>query len=304
MNFTMSSAIAEADKYYYEDHLRSGGWESCEHTSDGINYLICKHFLKTKDGADVFVAKCNMSVKSTPSELLNTYLNGQGTWDFASTSLVQCIGNNGGNEIMYAQHKVLSAASVKKDCVFERTQVQTSNGYKVYATSVSHSSRPEKYQGYGRSFILFHGCYIFETSPGICDFTFVHCYDFNGWVHDKFIIAEKAKVAARMNKIVRGTKNAVIVPVTNPVIIQSVSNKPSSSSYAEYNQMIRDAQPTYVPEPSNYHQSPLHQPVKPQNIQPTIVNNNTTNSGPNFCPSCGNPSKGMRFCAGCGQKLF
>jgi hypothetical protein len=310
MNFTLSSATAEADKYYYEDHKTAGGWESVEHNSDGINYLISKHYLKTKDGADIFVTKCNMTVKTSTQDLLNTYLNGQGTWDFSSTSSVLSIGNNGGNEIMYAQHKVLSAASVKKDCVFERTVVNVNNGVKVYATSVTHQSRPEKYQGYGRSFILFNGCYILETNPGVCDFTFVHCYDFNGWIHDKFILAEKAKTAARMNKIVRGTKNAVIVPVTNPLIIQtnSNSNKPAQSSYAEYNQLIRDAQPVYTPEPSNPHQSsrPLYEPIHAtnpqlQNLQPV---NTSSSTGPNFCPSCGGASKGMRFCAGCGHKLF
>jgi hypothetical protein len=60
-----------------------------------------------------------------------------------------------------------------------------------------------------------------ETSPGVVDFTFVHCYDFNGWVHDKFVIAEKAKTAARMNKIARGTKNAQIVAVSNPLQVSS-----------------------------------------------------------------------------------
>jgi len=299
MNFTLSSAIAEADKYYYEDHRSAPGWESCEHNSDGINYLVSKHYLKTKDGADVFVTKCNMTVKSTPQDLLNTYLNGQANWDFASTSMIQSIENRGSSEIMYAQHKVLSAASVKKDCVFERSHSLTSNGAKAYATSVTHPSRPEKYQGYGRSFILFHGCYINETSPGTCDFTFVHCYDFNGWVHDKFIIAEKAKTAARMNKLVRATKNAVLVPATNPLVLNPVPLNPnvtkitSGASYAEYNQLIRDAQPTFIPETSNVHQMP-----------PQHLSTQNQSGGPNFCPTCGASSKGMRFCAGCGQKLF
>jgi len=296
MEHSLSSATSEADKYFHEDPRNSAAWESCDHNSDGINYLVSKHYLKTKDGADVYVTKCNMTVKGTTvQDLLSTYLNQQGVWDFASTSLIQSIENKGSSEIMYCQHKVLSAASVKKDCVFERTIVQNSNSAKVYATSVVHPSRPEKYQGYGRSFILFHGCYIIETSPGLIDFTFVHCYDFNGWVHDKFVVAEKAKTAARMNKLVRGTKSAQIVTVTNPLIIQNNSNKPQTSSYAEYNSMVRDAQPTYIPQTSNVHQQPPS-----QNLQAT----NSTTTGPNFCPSCGQASKGMRFCAGCGQKLF
>jgi len=296
MNFTLQNAIAESDKYFNEDPRNTGGWETCEHTSDGINYLVSKHYLKTKDGADVYVTKCNMTVKGTTvQDLLNTYLTQQGTWDFASTSLIQCIENRGSSEVMYAQHKVLSAASVKKDCVFERTHSISGNTAKVYATSIVHPSRPEKYQGYGRSFILFHGCYIIETSPGTIDFTFVHCYDFNGWVHDKFIIAEKAKTAARMNKLVRGTKNAQIVTATNPLILQSNTNKQPTVSYAEYNNMVREAQPTYIPEKSNVHQHPHSQNLKE-------VNNDST--GFNYCPSCGNPSKGMRFCSGCGQKLF
>jgi len=296
--FTLQQAISEVDRYYNENPQNAGGWESVEHNSDGINYLASKHYLKTKDGADVFVTKCNMTVKSSVSDLFNTYWNTQPTWDFASTSAVQILEDRGSDQVVYAQHKVLSAASVKKDCVFERTSSLNSNSEKAYATSVTHSSRPEKYQGYGRSFIYFHGCFIIETSPGVCDFTFVHCYDFNGWVHDKFVIAEKAKTAARMNKIARGTKNAVIVPVTNPLKIQSNNSNSSqvSVSYADYNQMIREAQPIYVPEPENTHQQPPRQNLQAQ--QPL------TSGGPNFCPGCGAGSKGMRFCQGCGNKLL
>lgn len=273
--------------------------------------MVSKHYLKTKDGADVFVTKCNMTVKGcTVGDLFATYWNTQGTWDFASTSAVQILEDRGNSQIVYLQHKVLSAASVKKDCVIERTSTVTNSTAKAYATSVVHKDRPEKYNGYGRSFLIFHACYIQETSPGTLDFTFVHCYDFNGWVHDKFVIAEKAKTAARMNKIVRGTKNAQIVPVTNPLQVNSTSNSQSSSgnlqrsvqsnSYADYNAMIREAQPTFVPEPSNPNQMPPSQGLRQQ--QPT--SNNAPTSGPNFCPSCGASAKGMRFCQGCGTKLF
>jgi len=179
--------------------------------------------------------------------------------------------------------------------------VKTNNKSKVYDTSVPHKSRPEKHEGYGRSYLLFHGCYILETSPGVIDFTFVHCYDFAGWVHDKFVTAEKSKTAARMSKLVKGTKGAVLTTPSSPLVLNSapvqnnnskVAQFSTSNTYAEYNTLIRDAQPTFYPESSNPHQS-----APTQNLQ-------STGQGPNFCPGCGNATKGMRFCATCGNKLF
>jgi hypothetical protein len=88
-------------KYYHEDPQTAGGWESVEHNSDGINYLVSKHYLKTKDGADVFVTKCNMTVKGcTVADLFATYWNQQGTWDFASTSAVQILEDRGNSQIV------------------------------------------------------------------------------------------------------------------------------------------------------------------------------------------------------------
>jgi hypothetical protein len=245
-----------------------------------------------------------MIVKGTSVQaLLDQYMTQQGVWDFGSTSCIQILEQNGNNQIVYLQHKVLSAASVKKDCVIERTQVMVNNGAKVYATSVANNARPEKYQGYGRSFLLFHGCYILETSPGVIDFTFVHCYDFNGWVHDKFVTAEKAKTASRMAKLVKGTKGAVLTTPSTPLVLRGgpqqqqpgtrTAQHTTTNSYAEYNNLIREAQPVFIPETHNPHQS-----------APTQNLNVAQSSGPNFCPSCGTPTKGMRFCASCGTKLF
>jgi len=303
---SLSTASGEADKFFYEDPATSGGWEAVEHNQEGINYLVSKHYLRTKDGADVFVTKCNLKVKSTPQALLNTYLNTQTNWDFASTSSFEVLENKGeAHQIVYAQHKVLSAASNKKDSVVERTWSLKPGEARVYATSVNHNSRPEKYQNYARSFVMFHGVYITEIAHGVCEFTIVYCYDFNGWVHDKFILAEKSKLAARMNKIVKSTQGAQILAVTNPLILPSTSNNSNnkSASYAEYNQIMKDNAPTWESVPVERNQSkPLYQPVKQQ---PTPVNPpSQSGGGPNFCPSCGTSAKGMRFCSGCGTKLF
>jgi len=140
-----------------------------------------------------------------------------------------------------------------------------------------------------------------KKSQEECDFTFVWCYDFNGWVHDKFIVAEKAKVAARMNKLVRSTQGAAIVPVKSPLILQAnnqSSSKPSSS-YAEYNQACKDAQPDWQPPVERNQSKPLYQPVKPQ-----VTESQPTTNSVNFCPTCGTSCKGMKFCPSCGQKLM
>jgi len=257
----------------------------------------------------VFVTKCNYTVQCQPQALFNTYWNGQAQWDFASVSKLESLENRGNSQIMYAQYKALSAASNKKDCVWEKTSNINGNRYQAYAVSVVHPQRPDKFQNHARSFIVFHSCYIVENSPGVCDFTFVWCYDFNGWIHDKFIEGEKGKVATRMNKIIRSTPGAAIVP--NPSPFASAGGPApnnNSASYQEYNNVMREAQPVFTPTPNP---APVNrsmsQPFKPQpaayTLEP-VVQNIAPTSGPNFCPGCGAGCKGMRFCASCGYKMF
>jgi hypothetical protein len=61
----------------------------------------CNNRFSLLDGADVFVTKCNMTVKGcSVADLFATYWNTQGTWDFASTSAVQILEDRGNSQIV------------------------------------------------------------------------------------------------------------------------------------------------------------------------------------------------------------
>jgi len=300
--------MREADAVHRADHMTAGGWESVDHTYEGINFLFTKFYCTTPDKTDVYVTKCSGTAKSTAQEIFNTYWSGQGQWDFSTISKQEILENRGqGCQIVYQQHKTLSAASNKKDVVFERQFYQEGNSFRCYAVSVEHPSRPDKFQQHSRSNILFHGCWISDRSPGVVDIEFVWCWDFNGWVHQKFVDAEKTKVALRLTRIVKNSPGASPVLNHNPLkrVGTPVPGRAPSNSYAEYNQAIREAgapapEPVYVPS-SNIR--PMSQPFKPIPVaQPTPVHA-PTGGGPNFCPNCGGKTAGARFCSGCGTKL-
>eukprot|EP01126_Amoeba_proteus_P061403 TRINITY_DN823_c0_g1_i9.p1 TRINITY_DN823_c0_g1~~TRINITY_DN823_c0_g1_i9.p1 ORF type:complete len:125 (+),score=23.67 TRINITY_DN823_c0_g1_i9:551-925(+) len=80
-----------------------------------------------------------------------------------------------------------------------------------------------------------------ESSPGKVDVRFVWCFDFNGWLHVKFIEAEKTKVALRMTRMIKNIPHSSLgKKVTAPIAKPSQPN-PASSSYAQFNAAMRAA---------------------------------------------------------------
>jgi len=312
-HYSMADAMRQADTIYREDHLTAPGWESVEFpdTYEGVNYLFTKFFCDTPDKTEVFVTKCSVTAKGDKTALFNTYWTGQSQWDFGSVAKIEVLQQRGAqSQVQYLQHKVLSAAAQKKDVVLERQFCDSGNSVTAYAVSVTHPSRPEKYQQHARSFVVFHSFTIQEKSPGICELTSVWCYDFNGWVHQKFVDAEKTKVALRLTKIVKGTSGASLVPNYKPQTRAGTgtAGRAASNTYAEYNAAIRDAnnaapvpEPAYVVSPRQNLPPPFKaQPAAQHVAQPVQAQ---ASSGAKFCSSCGTKAQGGNFCAGCGARL-
>jgi hypothetical protein len=85
-----------------------------------------------------------------------------GGWDTATVSDQHVIEEvqPGRVQIVYQQHKILSAASAKRDLVIVRGWQQEGNGYLVWGTSVpSHPKAPKK-EGYIRAELLYNGWLI------------------------------------------------------------------------------------------------------------------------------------------------
>jgi len=128
----------------------------------------------------------------------------------------------------------------------------------------------------------------------------VWCWDFNGWIHEKFVAAEKLKVAQRVNRIIKNTPGAQFVLNNAPQTRVGSGTAQAGSSYGEYMTVLREAsvpslEQTYAP-PQNIERPP---PFKPQ---PGAASTPAPTAA-KFCSSCGTRSGGGTFCPGCGGKL-
>jgi len=101
---------------------------------------------------------------------------------------------------IYQQHKVLSAATKNRDLLISRCHKQTPDGFFCFATSVESDKVPLNKE-YGRAKLVFSGCNIKELSKARCEVTLISCFDFNGWIHWKFIDKEKEYCALRLMRL-------------------------------------------------------------------------------------------------------
>eukprot|EP01127_Copromyxa_protea_P006688 TRINITY_DN16690_c0_g1_i1.p1 TRINITY_DN16690_c0_g1~~TRINITY_DN16690_c0_g1_i1.p1 ORF type:complete len:292 (+),score=67.07 TRINITY_DN16690_c0_g1_i1:27-902(+) len=280
-----------ADTYFADNN----GWEDVAHTTEGVTYLKSKLVHTTNDKTEVYVTKgCVKATGTTAQKVFDSYWSQQLKWDTSTVAEMKILQDNGNSQIVYQTHKVLSAASAKKDLVFERSYSQDGTGYVIYSHSVESPLMPVQRQ-FGRANLLFHKCTIRDVSPGTVELVFLWCFDFNGWIHVKFIDAEKTKVALRATRIIKNTPGASLVasePVTR------VPSGRVDSNYAQYSQALR-AQETPAPQQPTpqYRAAPVHAPFHATPVaQPAAA-------GPRFCSGCGAKAPEGRFCSSCGFQL-
>jgi len=271
--------------------LENGGFDEVEHTAEGVAYLRSRLIHTTGDKTEIYVTKaCGYTTGVTPKQVFDTYWNLQLKWDATTVSDMRVLQDSVSTQIVHYQHKTLSAASAKKDLVVQRSYSQQHNGYTCYAYSLESSLMPVQKQ-FGRANLLFHKCSILETSPGKVEVTFVWCLDFNGWLHVKFLDAEKTKVAMRVSRIIKNTPGASLdssTPTPTPTL-----TKAPSTNYAQYTASMRAAETAAAPAAPVY-SSPVYS-------SPQVYSSPVASSGSKVCPSCRTAVSG-NFCSTCGGK--
>eukprot|EP01097_Dermamoeba_algensis_P012089 TRINITY_DN972_c0_g1_i1.p1 TRINITY_DN972_c0_g1~~TRINITY_DN972_c0_g1_i1.p1 ORF type:complete len:126 (-),score=26.72 TRINITY_DN972_c0_g1_i1:23-400(-) len=106
----------------------------------------------------------------------------------------------GEGQLVYQQHKTLSAASSKRDVVFRRKYEEQGNTIFAYAASEANPLMPENKQ-FARATLILHGIRIEQLNDKLSRVTLVSCLDFGGWIHEKFLEQEVSRVALRLIKI-------------------------------------------------------------------------------------------------------
>jgi len=143
-----------------------------------------------------------LEIDATADKVFSIFwdINAQRKWDAATTGDISIL-EQGNPQLVYMQHKVLSAASAKRDVLISRGNKKEGNTIWCYATSVTSPKCVEHPKAvFTRATQVFIG-FLIESQGSKCKATLVSCFDFSGWIHIKFINQEVLRVAQRLVKI-------------------------------------------------------------------------------------------------------
>jgi len=210
------------------ENYGSAPWETFGTKNDDVRAVYNKIFCVSKDKVPIFITRASAVLPFSAERVFQTYwdANLELKWNASTVSSMQILRNNGNQQLVYQQHKTLSAASAKRDLLFDRQYERDGSGtYSI--TAVSHpddSVRPVERE-YVRAKIVFHGVQIKPISgKDQCEVTWIWCLDFCGWLHAKFIEQEFTHVAMRISRL---AKNVPTGPAPAPAAPQQRIERPA-----------------------------------------------------------------------------
>jgi len=167
---------------------------------------VCEKVIgQTKDKTDLRLGKATIEVDKPPKAVFELLwdVNGYRHWDSTTVQeqkLVQEIEPNR-TQILHVKHKVLAAASLRRDIVLLRTWKEEPNGgYLIIQTSTTSPKVP-KSGDYVRAEVPFSGFLIEGAGPNKSKVTLTSVLDFGAWIHEKFVEGETVRIGHRLTKI-------------------------------------------------------------------------------------------------------
>eukprot|EP01128_Nolandella_sp_AFSM9_P004023 TRINITY_DN176_c2_g1_i1.p1 TRINITY_DN176_c2_g1~~TRINITY_DN176_c2_g1_i1.p1 ORF type:complete len:274 (-),score=87.29 TRINITY_DN176_c2_g1_i1:400-1221(-) len=198
---TLAEAKAAAEAVLAENYSASDGpWEVTKTKYEEIPFVYNKVNNISKEKVPVYVTRADYVIDGTPEEVFNTFWLLTAKWKVGTVSSVETLESTKTTQTLYEAHKTLSAATAKRDLVYQ-SQVDRSSDGSIFVTSVSttHPSKPNQ-DNYERSHLVYSGFKIIPNGEK-SSVQWVFCFDFKGWIHAKWTQAEFSKVALRLRRI-------------------------------------------------------------------------------------------------------
>jgi hypothetical protein len=129
-------------------------------------------------------------------------LEAQRQWDgptIADAKVVEEV-EKGKTEFVHYTHKTLSAAVAKRDVLLLRTWEHNENRILIYGVSAPNPKCPPV-NGFIRGEMIVYAIEIVQEAENKCTVTYCSCFDFCGWLHQKFHDQEILRNAQRLVKI-------------------------------------------------------------------------------------------------------
>jgi len=282
------------------------GWEQVAVGYERIVSCYSKCYCLDKEKNEVFVTKAVGRIPADPSLIVDVYwnVNEEQTWNAATILSINIVEDRGNEQLIYQQHKTNSAATSKNDVSYRRIKSRLPDG-SFWIYSVSEITNPETRNPFRRGWVVFGGLLV-EPGDGACQVSFVWCWDFNGWIHEKFVVEEKKRVALRLSKIGSQVAELQRNPRTNTSTKYTQAPPTSSAS--------TPATTTYTSTSASIAQQAPSKPPAQEGTLRGCKECRIPESG-NYCSRCGNPTSsvcGRCFsttlysganCSNCGNKL-
>jgi hypothetical protein len=200
--------LAEADqqaKSHMAENYGAAPWETYQTKNEDVRAVYNKVFCVSKDKVPIFVTRASAVLPHSADKLFQTYWDPalELKWNVSTVSSMQVLENHGNRQLVYQQHKTLSAASAKRDLLFERTWEKDSQGtYWIVAASHPNDDLKPVAKDYVRAKVVFSGVQIKPVQgKNAAEVTTIWCVDFCGWLHAKFIEQEFGNVALRISRL-------------------------------------------------------------------------------------------------------
>eukprot|EP01105_Mastigella_eilhardi_P028714 TRINITY_DN9650_c0_g1_i1.p1 TRINITY_DN9650_c0_g1~~TRINITY_DN9650_c0_g1_i1.p1 ORF type:complete len:347 (-),score=82.67 TRINITY_DN9650_c0_g1_i1:50-1090(-) len=275
---------------------------------DTLVWRVAPGIVKQSENApDIACVRATCEVGAPAQAVFDAYWKQEAKWNRSTVSSLQVL-EDGNTQIVYEQHKTLSAATPRRDLLLARqseTDSQT-GAIRVWGCSCTSPKMP-KQKDFVRAVMYYTGLCVTPLSPTSCKATLLSCFDFTGWIHVKFYEVEKATVGQRLGRIKELALASVGIttskaPTPTPKPISQFIHTTSSDTYRAYLQAVKEAKDdddddtTEQDKPSVVYRAPAAQP-QPEPLLPAAGSETVL-----ACGKCKTPGTG-RFCSTCGTRL-
>jgi len=205
-SYSLAEASAQARSHMNENY-GAAPWEAYQTKNEDLRAVYNKVFCISTDKVPVFVTRTSTVLHHSADKLFQTFWDPtlELKWNVSTVSRMEVVKDSGNTQLVYQEHKTLSAATAKRDVLYDRMYEKDGSGtYWIVASSHKDDSVKPVDKNHVRAHIVFMGVQIKPIAgKNDSEVTVVWCIDFGGWLHVKFIEQEFTNVSLRVVRLGR-----------------------------------------------------------------------------------------------------
>ncbi|KAH3744387.1 hypothetical protein Pelo_14221 [Pelomyxa schiedti] len=273
------------------------GWSEIPTDEPGVDRLSSRVHCSPGGKYEVYCTRARGVIKAPPKMVFDVYWNSEAKWNRTTVASIQVV-EDGNPQLLYMQHKTLSATCPKRDVSFLRAHNYTNgaDSFECWGASFEAPNIPIN-KTFCRGIMMFCGVQVSsipDSAPPSSNVTYISCFDFTGWLHLKFTEAEKLYCATRLSRIREMAHSLVGVPIDPPPesrlkphgLSSGLANTGGMAGdmYNNYLKMQRLSMTEGEPEGVDYYISPVKAPPKERETSPSPTPS-TSHSGTSSTPT-------------------